>query len=390
MRWNKIIRNPLIHKLGRIWLWLTLLVILLLTGGYLFLNSSTMLLYRIHHRGKLTVAIRNAPTIYYEGREGLQGFEYELVHDFADYLGVELELKVTNGVTEFLKTMQNEECDLGSGAITRTSEREKEYHFGPDYYTVQQVVVYKRNTSRPQNIAGLIKGSLEVVANSSYEEMLKNLQKSYPDLIWRRTENISTDQLMYKVWKEDIDYTIADDNIAALNRRYFPELQIGFALSGKQSLAWVLKNPKLYTIIDKWLNEYKKSGELRELQIKYYSFVDIFDYVDIRKFHDRIDSRLSLYKDYFINAGEEYDIPWTLLAAQAYQESHWRRRAKSPTGVRGIMMLTLNTAKNVGVTSRLDPEQSIMGGAKYLSRLLQMIPSDIPESDRLPDRKSVV
>jgi len=360
--------------------------ILILAGLYFFLTSTAMLMYRIHKKGELTVAIRNAPTIYYEGREGLKGFEYELLKDFADYLGVDLSLEVKTGVTDLLDTVNEGYCDLGSGAISRTSDREKKYFFGPDYYTVQQVVIYKRGNPRPKNILDLTKGTLEVVANSSYEELLKDLKQAYPELSWRRTDNISTDQLMYKVWTGEIDYTIADDNIAALNRRYFPELQIGFSISQKQSLAWVLakKYRKLYPLIEKWLNQYRESGKLKDLEIKYYSFVDIFDYVDIRKFHDRIETRLPIYRDYFVTAGEQYGLPWTLLAAQAYQESHWRKRAKSPTGVRGIMMLTLNTAKNVGVTSRLDPEQSIMGGAKYLSRLLRNVPDDVYESDRIP------
>jgi membrane-bound lytic murein transglycosylase F len=95
--------------------------------------------------------------------------------------------------------------------------------------------------------------------------------------------------------------------------------------------------------------------------------VEEFDYVDMRTFVRRIKSRLPKLAPLFEKAAEKYDIPSTLLAAQAYQESHWNRRAKSPTGVRGIMMLTLTTAKEMGVESRLNAEQSIMGGAKYLS-----------------------
>ncbi len=385
MRTDKIKLNPLL-RLIRAKSIRIIFGLLLIAGLYLFLTSPTMLLYRIHKKGKLIVAIRNAPTIYYEGREGQKGFEYEMLKEFAEYLGVELELDVKTGLTNLLDAVNAGFCDLGSGAISRTADREEKYFFGPDYYTVQQVVIYKRGNPQPRNISDLAKGTLEVVSNSSYEELLKNLKKTYPELSWRRTENISTDQLMYKVWTGEIDFTIADDNIAALNRRYFPELQIGFSISQKQALAWVLakKNRKLYPLIESWLNQYRESGKLKDLEIKYYSFVDIFDYVDIRKFHDRIETRLPIYKDYFITAGERFGLPWTLLAAQAYQESHWRKRAKSPTGVRGIMMLTLDTAKNVGVTSRLDPEQSIMGGAKYLSRLLRNVPDDLYESDRIP------
>ena len=93
-------------------------------------------------------------------------------------------------------------------------------------------------------------------------------------------------------------------------------------------------------------------------------------------------SRLPRLEALFKKYAAKHDIPWTLLAAQSYQESHWNRRAKSPTGVRGIMMLTLTTAKEMGVESRLDVEQSIMGGAKYLSRLEKRIPDSVEGEDR--------
>jgi membrane-bound lytic murein transglycosylase F len=107
-----------------------------------------------------------------------------------------------------------------------------------------------------------------------------------------------------------------------------------------------------------------------------------FDYVDMRTFVRRMKSRMPKLVPLFKKAEEKYGIPWTLLAAQAYQESHWNRRAKSPTGVRGIMMLTLTTAKEMGVESRLNAEQSIMGGAKYLSRLEARVPDSVQGEDR--------
>jgi membrane-bound lytic murein transglycosylase F len=71
-----------------------------------------------------------------------------------------------------------------------------------------------------------------------------------------------------------------------------------------------------------------------------------------------------------------------LLAAIGYQESHWDPAAISPTGVRGLMMLTRNTASVLGVEDRIDPAQSIPGGAKYLEQLKARLPSSIKEPDR--------
>ncbi|NND69502.1 MAG: transglycosylase SLT domain-containing protein, partial [Halioglobus sp.] len=78
----------------------------------------------------------------------------------------------------------------------------------------------------------------------------------------------------------------------------------------------------------------------------------------------------------------EYQMDWRLLAAIAYQESHWDPEAASPTGVRGMMMLTLPTAREMGVNNRLDPAQSLRGGARYFKNMRRRLPNDIFEPDR--------
>jgi len=109
----------------------------------------------------------------------------------------------------------------------------------------------------------------------------------------------------------------------------------------------------------------------------------LFDYVDTRAFHRKIKNTLPKYKTIFTKVAKKHDFSWQLLAAQSYQESHWRSNAKSPTGVRGMMMLTRNTAKSLGVSNRLNPYQSINGGAKYLSKLLKQVPENVYEEDKI-------
>ena len=100
-----------------------------------------------------------------------------------------------------------------------------------------------------------------------------------------------------------------------------------------------------------------------------------------RQFHKATQKKLVEYKDMFVEyAGD--DLDWRLLAAVSYQESHWKPHAKSPTGVRGMMMLTLNTAKQLGIKNRLDAEQSIRGGAQYLRKVIKRVPPRISDPDR--------
>ena len=102
-----------------------------------------------------------------------------------------------------------------------------------------------------------------------------------------------------------------------------------------------------------------------------------------RRFTRHIKTRLPQYREQFKQAGEKYGLPWVLLAAQAYQESRWNRNARSPTGVRGLMMLTRDTASDLGIKNRLDPRKSIRGGARYLARLYAQLPSNIQDPDRM-------
>ncbi|HDJ27950.1 MAG TPA: membrane-bound lytic murein transglycosylase MltF [Proteobacteria bacterium] len=334
--------------------------------------------------GKLTVLIRNIPTVYYEGPEGKMGFEYDLVKAFADHMGLELKLKVVDSVTDILKAIENGEADLAAAGLTRTDEREKRFLFGPDYFTVQQQVVGNRSHPYPRKAEELQNFDLLVLKNTSYVEELKKLQQQYPKLHWQETDEYSTDQLLEQVWLGKISCTVADSNILAMNRRYFPELMVAFPISEEQSLAWIINRKKLRlkAKLAQWFDIIKNSGRLAELKDRYYGYTEIFDYVDIKVFTRRISSRLPEIQEFFQKYAAQYHIPWTLLAAKAYQESHWDPNAVSPTGVKGIMMLTLPTAKALGITNRLDPEQSIKGGAHYFGQLLDRVPESVPEKQR--------
>ena len=351
------------------------------TGANLFKPT---LLDEIRERGRIDVLIRNAPTIMYEGKDGPTGLEYDLVRDFAEHLDVEPNFIVKSDTVGILQSFINREADIAAAGLTQTSSRELVFSFGPQYQSVQQQVVCRRDKKVPSDASELKEIKLWVTAASSYVGTLKAIQAKDPELVWNETDAYDTEQLLKHVWEKKIDCTIADSNIVAINRRYYPELVVAFDISDPEPHAWLLpKGAKdLQTVINDWFDYYKTSGELEATLERNFGYVDSFDYVDTQRFKKQIRKRLPKYKKYFIKAGEKNDIPWTLIAAQAYQESHWRARAKSPTGVRGIMMLTQPTAREMGVKWRLNPKTSIFGGAKYLKKLMRKLPSSIEEPDR--------
>ncbi len=334
--------------------------------------------------GELIILTRNAPTTYYEGRDGPDGFEYQLVERFAEELGVGVSYVVLNSVQDILSAIENGEGHIGAAGITRTRERKNRYNFGPDYKSVQQQLICHRKGQVPEKITHVSGLSLLVADGTSYVENLKRLKFKTPGLGWETTREFSTDQILEKVWRREIDCTIADSNIVAINRRYFPQLNIAFPVNETEFLAWVLpdNSENLQNLLQHWFEEIKANNVLAEIDDRFFGYIDIFDYVDIMTFKRRIRDRLPGYQQIFIQACKKENIPWTYLAAQSYQESHWNPKAKSPTGVRGIMMLTLPTAQSLGVTSRLDPEQNIYAGAKYMAHMIERIPDDVHDDDR--------
>ena len=346
--------------------------------------SNDQRLKQILNDGELVVATRNAPTTYFEGRDGLSGFEYELILAFAEHLGVKPRFVVKDNLGEILPLLAQGEVDIVAAGLTRTEERDDYFLFGSTYQIVRQQVVCRRGGKRPQKIEDLEGIELVVPAHSSYVERLTYLKRHHPYLAWRADEQLNTENILEEVWRKRIDCTVADSNIVDINRRYYPELSVQFDISEPEILAWVLPADAdgLQDAVDDWFELIEEDGTLGQLQEKYYGFIEVFDYVDIKTYKRRIYKVLPSYRKYFKAAAKHYKFDWTLLAAMSYQESHWNPRARSPTGVRGIMMLTLNTANEVGVQSRFDVEQNIWGGARYLKRMYNRLPDSITDPDR--------
>lgn len=341
-------------------------------------------LEQIKAKGELVVLTRNAATTYYESREGFMGVEYEMAKAFAESIGVKARFVIKDNVSDIFSDMNQGYGDLAAAGLTHTENRAKQFLFGPTYHTVVQQLVCRRGGKRPKKFEDLAGLNIKVSAGSSYVEPLRKIKKEYPLVKWEEVEGSDTETLLEDVWTKKIDCTIADANIVSINRRYLPELSVRFNMTEAEPLAWAIPAgaSSLQSSLDDWFSSYVNDGKLDEVMHRYYGYIERFDYVEARAYQRKIKSHLPKYQKNFKTAARLYNVSWTLLAAQAYQESHWRAYAKSPTGVRGLMMLTRTTAKELGIKNRLDPEASIMGGAYYLNKLRKRLPESVTEPDR--------
>lgn len=361
---------------------LPLLLALLVTGCDLFPQSH---LSRVQESGVLRVLTRNSATTYYEGPFGPTGLEYDLAAGFAEFLGVSLKIDTPDTLSRILGEIQNGKADIAAAGLTVTDERKARINFGPSYQRITPQLVYRVGTTSPHNLDAL-NGNLEVVAKSSHAERLRALQDEYPNLRFDENSELESQQLLDLVWEQLIDYTVADSNEVAMTRRFYPELRVAFDISSPVPLAWAFPPGEDRSLIEK-AEEYfaalQESGELDQLLEHYYGYVSDFDYVGTRRYMKHIEQRLPTYRSWFQQAAQETGEDWRLLAAIGYQESHWDPEAVSPTGVRGIMMLTQNTMRHMGINeSRLDARASIDGGARYFARIKTRIPKRIREPDR--------
>ncbi|WP_126454130.1 membrane-bound lytic murein transglycosylase MltF [Sulfuriflexus mobilis] len=343
------------------------------------------LLEQIKQDGVLYVATRNSATTYYEGPEGKTGFEYDLVSSFADELDVEVKFITPSNLADIISMVSRNEVHLAAAGLTITEPRQHWVRFTPPYQEITQQLVYRMGSKRPRTIKDLQGRHLEVVANSSHVDQLEDLQAAHPDLKWMENAELDSDELLNLVWEQIIDFSIADSNEVTLNQRFYPELRVAFDISEPQPLAWALpksEDNSLYQAASDFVRRMKDSGELNTLIERYYGHLEKFNYVGTRTYLKHIQLRLPRYQPTFELAADKHELDWRLLAAIGYQESHWDPNARSPTGVRGIMMLTLPTAEYLGVKNRIDPAQSIQGGSTYIANLIDRLPEQIQEPDR--------
>ena len=347
--------------------------------------STLTLLEQIKSDGQLVVVTRNSPTTYYEDVDGPAGLEYEMAKMFADELGVELTLLIPETLNDLLNQISDNTAHIAAAGLTITNDRQKIFQFAPPYQEITEQLIYNIANKRPRNLSQIHNGTLEVVANSSHEERLKYLKDIVPDLNWKSNHELESEELLQMVSDNIIEYTIADSNTVSLNQRYLINLRSAFNISEPQLLAWALpksEDNSLFIAVEKFFNKIKNNGELTRVIERNYGHVEDFDYVGTKIYRRHIETRLPEFQAFFEDEAEKQNVDWRLIAAMGYQESHWDPNAVSPTGVRGIMMLTLKTALDLGIKDRLDPESSIAGGTRYFKQTRERIDKNIQEPDR--------
>lgn len=310
------------------------------------------------------------------------GLEYDLIQTFAQEQGLTVRFIVVPR-HEIQERLANHEAHLAAGWLT--PDQDPRFTYSTPYFTSRDILV-RHEASPPITRLEDLNGKT-VFANKGSRQyrVLQDFQKQYPNLTVKAYPSETPLDLLAALTNREIETALVDKAILDIGLNFYPALGPGLPLGEPHDIAWMFPkdgDPRVFELAQAFIEKTKKDSTILYLQDRYLGHLERLTPSDAAIFINRLTSLLPKYQQYFKQAQLETGIDWRLLAALSYHESHWNPLATSRTGVRGIMMLTEETADRLGVNNRLNPAESIVAGARYVNMLRDAIPESTPEPDR--------
>jgi membrane-bound lytic murein transglycosylase F len=372
-----------------------LLPLLFLSCIQVWEKLSRVSLEEIKSRGKLKVIMAYNPNSYFIYRDEPMGFEYELLRNFAKDLGVTLEVTTTRDLDNLPYMLNSLDHDLVASNITITRKRSKQLQFSEPLFTTRQVLIQRNKEHLGKaihidNVLDLNGKTIHVRENSSYYTRLRSLQDETGIKINIKSveSNLSNDDLIEKVHRGEIDYTIADEATALLNQTYYSELDVNISVSFPMKVAWVVRknSPEFQRELNKWIYKIKSDGTLQKLRKKYYLEPKYIaeEKTEISEKIAKTKNKISAFDHILQREALRLGWDWRLLAAITYQESKFNPSAHSWAGASGLMQLMPSTAAGLGLPEAdiFNPEKNIAAGVKYLIQLDKHWAKYVSEAER--------
>jgi membrane-bound lytic murein transglycosylase F len=331
-------------------------------------------LHRVTAAGELRVGALNLPGTFTQDDAGRTGGENALTSNFARTLGVKTTFKLYASRAALLAGIAKNEVDLGAASLVIRPDDLDTVRFGSIYRREPVVVVYRRGQARPRKVADLLG---RTVVRATDVQVAGLTEKAMA---------MGASSALAAVATRERDVAIVKRRDFYALRLVMPSLREAFPVLTTLPVAWAFPRnggDSLYSRAERWLLEARANQTLARLQSAADDHHPDFDHVAMLVWQRHLRTRLPKFELLFREAGARTGLDWRLLAAMSYQESHWKPDAVSPTGVRGLMMLTRVTAAAMGIKRRTDPAQSIDGGSRYLRRLLNRVSTDVPPSQRI-------
>jgi membrane-bound lytic murein transglycosylase F len=340
-------------------------------------------LEEIKKRGKLIAATDNSSIGYFIYKGEPMGFEYEMLKNLAKHLEVELEVKVVKDINTILELLLNNEVDILAANLTITKERARKVNFSYPLLLTKQVLVQRkpdnwRKQSQEEIEKQLVRNPVDlsekqvyVRRESSFYSRLLHLADEIGSKIYimEAPGNMDTELLISKVANKEIDFTVADENIALINQTYYPNIDIKTAISLPQKIAWAVRkdSDQLLIAINDWLKDPQNKKKLKFIYNKYYKNPKQANIRAESSYFSMSGGQISQYDDLIKKYSEKIGWDWRLVAALIAQESRFNHEAESWMGASGLMQLMPATyAHFLSDSVEITPELSIKAGTSYL------------------------
>ena len=333
---------------------------------------------------KLLVLTRPGPTTYTrDGTGTASGFEHDLVALFAEELGLKVHYIVAGDDAEIARKLKHGKAHLAAAWLSTPSD--PELVASPAYFSSSNVIAQNDSALPAEEAADLAGKTIAVLAGSPQAATLRDLQKQVDGLLIDEQKAGAELELLERVAENRDAMALVDTAVFDIATNFYPQLQGTLHIGNPYPIVWqfpAAADPELLARANAFLSRIARDGTLARLTDRYFGHIERLTQSDVAHFIERMRAVLPKYRRAFQTAQASTGIDWRYLAALAYQESHWEPLATSPTNVRGMMMLTEDTADQMNVDNRLDPEQSIRAGSRYFADLREALPPSVSEPDR--------
>ncbi len=353
-------------------------------------------LEQIRQKGKISVVTDYNSTDYFIYRGQPMGFQFDLLQDFSDFLGVKLEVTVSNDLAKNFEKLEVGDIDLIASNLTVTKERKERVAFTTPHSQSCQVLVQRKpegwermnrssvEESLIRNPIYLAGKTIYVQKNSSHAARLRNLSDEIGDSINIVEVDDDVEILISKVASGEIGYTISDENVAQVNQTYYSNIDVDTKVSFPQNFAWAVNkhSVELKRAIDTWLTDFKNTKRFKAIYARYYSNNKSAQIVG-SEFYALNSGKISQYDKVIKKYSSEINWDWRLVASLIYQESRFKPDAISWAGAFGLMQLMPGTAQKMGVDENASPMDQIKAGIELIKWLEERFSNIQDKNERI-------
>ncbi|MBN2636470.1 MAG: transporter substrate-binding domain-containing protein [Prolixibacteraceae bacterium] len=345
-------------------------------------------LEQIKEKGELIAVVDYNSTNYFVYRGRPMGFQYELLQQLSNDLGVTLKVSVSNNLNQTFSGIENGQYDLVAKNLTVNRERKRMVDFTVPLHYTRQILVQRAKKEKEDDslyvysIVDLQDKTVHVQKNTAYYNRLVYLSDEIGKKINIAEDTIyGVEQLVARVANGEIDYTVCDENVAQLNKLFYPNLDISLRLSFPQKISWAVKKGSTdwKDFLDNWISEFKKTRKFKTLYHKYFESPRIVERMD-SEYHSLSGGRISEYDELVKKIATQYNWDWRLISSIIYSESRFNPAADSWAGAKGLMQLMPNTAEAFGIENYEQPDQNILAGILFLNWLNNQLEESLPDS----------